>query len=278
MKLGLVTCAEYPQLPKNEEFLLSRLAKSGVQTLPVVWSKKQNWSKFDALVIRSVWDYHKRPEEFTEWLLEIKTQNVAVFNSVDLIIKNMDKRYLLELKNKKIPIVPTEVLQRNTPVEIDRKMSLNHWESVVVKPTISATAFQTHLIRNKAHLQELQLQSDLTYLIQPYIPQIQKGEYSLIFFNGKFSHSVLKKPKPNEFKVQSDFGGSFERIRVADDIIAQARMAIRTLDETPLYARVDGLVINGKFILMELELIEPELFLLTEELERRFIKSIQGLL
>ncbi|MEM7109464.1 MAG: hypothetical protein AAF519_14660 [Bacteroidota bacterium] len=278
VRVGVVTCSEYPKLCPSEQFLIHELAKIGHQPVPVVWSSSQDWSKFNLLLIRSVWDYHKRYPEFMEWLHLIKRLSVNTQNSVDIILKNSDKRYLKELEKSGFAIVPTELLDTNDTSEILEKMDSQGWDRAVVKPTVSATAYQTFLIREKADLRKVDLKNDQSYLLQVFMPEIYKGEYSFIFFNGNFSHAVIKKPKDNDFRVQSDFGGSFQLVRIKDEVVTQAERIIGSLPEIPLYARVDGLIFQDKFILMELELIEPELFLLSDELRTRFVKSISDVI
>lgn len=213
-----------------------------------------------------------------EWLHLIKRLSVNTQNSVDIILKNSDKRYLKELEKSGFAIVPTELLDTNDTSEILEKMDSQGWDRAVVKPTVSATAYQTFLIREKADLRKVDLKNDQSYLLQVFMPEIYKGEYSFIFFNGNFSHAVIKKPKDNDFRVQSDFGGSFQLVRIKDEVVTQAERIIGSLPEIPLYARVDGLIFQDKFILMELELIEPELFLLSDELRTRFVKSISDVI
>lgn len=275
MKLGLVTCEAYPLLPDNEQFMLKELPKVGIQAFPVVWSGQQDWKNFDALLIRSVWDYHKRHQEFIDWLNHIKSAGIPTQNSVDLVLNNVDKTYLKQLEKQGVSIVPTEILTETSIDEIEKKMNQHNWNQAVLKPTISATAYHTSLIDQTIKLEQLEIRPDLSYLLQPFIPEIEHGEHSLVFFNGKFSHAVIKKPKPNDFRVQSDFGGSFSLTEVSANVIDQAKQIIATLKEIPLYARVDGVIIDDQFMLMELELIEPELFLLNPELRNGFIQTVR---
>ncbi|MEM9388880.1 MAG: hypothetical protein AAF149_13490 [Bacteroidota bacterium] len=271
MKIGIVTCEAYPNLSESDQFLLKDLTQYNVKAKPMVWSSEADWTEFDALLIRSVWDYHKRYYEFVSWLHHIKQAGIPTQNSIELMMKNSDKTYLKSLEQSGISIVPTEILSTNTTEEIGKKMDRYGWNKAVLKPTISATAYHTHLISSTSDLDNLRMRYDLNYLLQPYMPEIEKGEHSLVFLNGEFSHAVLKKPKPNDFRVQSDFGGSYQLVEVDPEIVKQAKKVVSLQPELPLYARVDGLVLNDQFLLMEIELIEPELFLLNLQLKDLFI-------
>jgi glutathione synthase/RimK-type ligase-like ATP-grasp enzyme len=215
------------------------------------------------VLLRSVWDYHTRYVEFAEWLGLLDKAEVPVFNDSDLVRWNADKSYLLELRERGVAIVPTQIAAGPCLREVIAGLT---GQEIVVKPTVGANALQT--IRGIAGSDELSRAMDdlpdAVYLVQPFLPEIQsEGEWSLIYFDGVFSHATLKRPADGDYRVQDDFGGTSTPADPAPVVRAGADAALAALDgrTPPVYARVDGVVAAGRFLLMELELIEPYLFL-----------------
>jgi len=102
---------------------------------------------------------------------------------------------------------------------------------------------------------------NFSLMVQPFIRQIvSQGEWSLVFLDGGYSHAVLKKPADGDYRVQQQHGGSLTPATPPPELIAQAAKALAAVPSPWLYARVDGCVLDAEFTLMELELIEPELF------------------
>lgn len=195
------------------------------------------WRDFDRVVLRSCWNYHLEPRSFASWLDAIERYGVPLQNRVDVVRANMHKSYLLALAAAGVPTVPTLLVPRGG--------------SIVMKPAISATAYKTS-----------RMAVDDDVLVQPFIEEVvRNGEWSLVFFDGVFSHSVIKRAATGDFRVQNDFGGSADTAAAPESTIALAQHALRTLPAMPTYARVDCVVTEHGPLLMELELIEPVLFL-----------------
>jgi len=136
----------------------------------------------------------------------------------------------------------------------------------VVKPSIAGGAWRTyrfHLDEFDRHAADIAATlADRGVLVQPFLPEIQSaGELSLLFFDGVFSHAVCKRPKAGDYRVQFQFGGTSDNVEVSADLIAQARLCIAHAPAPTVYARVDGIVKDGQFLLMELEIFEPLMFL-----------------
>lgn len=256
--IAYVTCQELPGLTKSDRLTIPLLAEKGIHVQSVLWdSPSVRWQDFDAVVIRSTWDYHHRYAEFVEWLDTLS--GIKVFNPVEVLKWNADKTYLQDLAARGIEIVPTVWLERDA--DIKAILQEKGWEKAVIKPTISATAYGTWVTTLAAEHQRDIQQYAVPMMLQPFVSQVTtEGEWSIIFFGGKFSHAVLKKPKSGDFRVQSDFGGLTESLVPPDEFIAQAQQIVESIDSPLLYARVDGVNVNGRFQLMELELIEPDLF------------------
>lgn len=255
MLIALVTCARLPQLTEDDRLLAAALQAGGVEPRAVVWDDPAvDWTSFDAVVIRSTWDYHLRIDEFLAWLDRLEACGARVWNPVPLLRWNADKAYLRGLD---VPRVPTAFVPRGGDVRAT--MREHGWHRAVVKPNVSATAFETFIMEDGQSC-PLQL-ATRDVLVQPFIDEVVRdGEWSLLFFGGEYSHAVLKRARPGDFRVQNDFGGTAVVCEPDAAIVESAARALA--GATPaLYARVDGVVIAGVFTLMELELIEPVLFL-----------------
>jgi glutathione synthase/RimK-type ligase-like ATP-grasp enzyme len=263
-RIALATSADHAELHPHDLTLADALRAAGLHPVAEVWTDPSvDWSSYDAVLLRTVWDYHVRYLEFTEWLGQLDKAGVPVLNDTDLVRWNADKQYLLELRERGVSIVPSQVAAG--PCLRDVINGLNG-QQVVIKPTVSATAHLT--IRGTAGSEELSRAiddlPDTVYLVQPFQPEIQsEGEWSLIFIDGEFTHAVLKRPADGDYRVQDDFGGTAELLEAPAAVLEGAAAALAAADtrRSPVYARVDGIVANGRFLLMELELIEPYLFL-----------------
>lgn len=266
-KIAIVTCEEIPALIPTEQPVIPALIERGCQAQAVVWTDSSvQWNTFDLVVMRNVWDYFMKYEAFMAWLEKLQTQGIKVSNPIEVIKANSHKFYLENLRSQGIPIVPTVFARQNSSVDLQTTFNQQHWQEGIVKPAVSAGAYKTYKI-DQAEAKEYQTKVDdllqnRDILIQEFLPEIQTdGEWSLLFFNGKYSHAVRKVPKNQDFRVQSEFGGQTLAETPAAFIIEQAQKIIDLYDQPLLYVRVDGVVAKGSFLLMELELIEPELFL-----------------
>jgi hypothetical protein len=280
--IALATSSKYPNLTDDDRLLLAPLADRGIQAEPAVWNDaSHDWFTNGAVVIRSCWDYHLHPEKFLRWIADLEAANVPIFNRAPLIRWNANKTYLRDLEARDIAIVPTYWADDSDAVTLEEKLHELNWQKAVVKPRISATAYRTQLVTvaDAVIAQPLfdDLRRDPGVMLQKFMDSIaSEGEWSVIFFAGTFSHAVLKKPKPGDFRVQNDFGGSEQLAEPPAHVLTDATRALQTVAPT-LYARVDGVVDEGQFRVMELELIEPALFLGSNlKAPARFANAIAG--
>lgn len=263
--IAFVTSSDFPGIAEDDQLLVRQLERYA-SCIGAAWDDPAiDWSTFDATLIRSCWNYHKAPQQFISWINRIKNASVLA-NSARLVLWNMNKRYLRELQGKGIP-VPATVWLSNNALTMDALLDImveNNWRRAVLKPSVSASSFQTSVI-DIGRIERTVLSQEISasdMMLQEFLtPILDQGELSLIFLSGQFSHAVIKKAKPGDFRVQHQFGGSSEKVDVSQRIISDCERILEALPEVPLYARVDGVVVNGIFTLMELELIEPVLFL-----------------
>lgn len=265
-RIALATYDSAPNLAPDDQLLIPALDRAGIDGEAAVWSDDSViWETFDGVVIRSCWDYHRRVDEFRDWLDRLDASRLPVFNSIATVTWNSNKRYLHDLASRGVPTIETLIVPRGDVEQASLKIDALGSRKVVIKPAISASGYETHALsvplgaEGRATLRRVVDGSDV--LLQPFADEVRRdGELSLVFIDGAFSHSAVKRASGDEFRVQAEHGGSVSPVDVSSDVISQATSIVETLEETPLYARVDGILRDGRFVLMELELIEPHLF------------------
>jgi glutathione synthase/RimK-type ligase-like ATP-grasp enzyme len=255
----------------EDKILSDVLTELGISHEIVVWSDPDvEWEKFSTLLIKSVWDYFDYYPEFLDWIERMKTLNIPVWNSLDTVLWNSSKEYLLEIEKKGFPVISGLILEAESKPNLELIKEKIKSDTIVVKPLVSGGAKNTLKIQltewdnYSQKLEDLLQEED--FLVQPYVSEVAEvGEYSLIFFNGKFSHAVLKTPAKSDFRVQHYFGGTIQVIDPKPEMLESCQKLMDTFAPNTLYGRVDGVEIDGVFHLMELELIEPYLFLALTE-------------
>lgn len=278
-RIGLVTCEAFANLYEDDHLLVDALTAIDIAAIPAVWSDASiDWKSFDALVMRSPWDYFERVMKFRAWLDARVSEGARLLNSEEVIVWNFDKRYLQDLEG--VALVPTINVEKNSTVDIAALARARGWNEIVVKPAIAGGAYRTYRFTlGEAHRYAADIAvtlQDRGVLVQPFLPEIQSGELSLLFFDGVFSHAVRKRPKAGEYRVQFQFGGTNEIAEVSEALITQARSCLAQAPGSTVYARVDGVVKDGQFLLMELEIFEPLMFLSYHpEAPARFARAIQ---
>ena len=275
--ITLLTCRAYYK-PDNitpyiqnilleQELLKSAFESQGLKVDITYWDNPSyEWQQTKSVLFRTVWDYFERFDEFWDWLEQVKTKT-RLINSYELIKWNIDKHYLRDLKNNGIQVVPTYFADRGNNISLQEIANLNDWKHIVIKPAISASAFNTYKIINDEIEQKEQLFHELLQthdmLVQPFFPTISElGEASLMVFGGKFTHAILKKAKTGDFRVQDDFGGTVHDYNPTQEEIKFAEKVFQSCTSLPIYGRVDIVWDSNKHIyLSELEIIEPELWI-----------------
>jgi hypothetical protein len=279
-RIALATSSKHPQLAADDCLLLKPLSDRSIQAEPAIWDDATvQWQSFDAVILRSCWDYHLKPEKFLRWIASLVEAKVPLWNPGTLVRWNANKAYLRDLGAKGVAIVPTFWPEPDNSVSLRGRLREMGWTKAVIKPRISATAYQTHLVTldNADSAQPLfdELRASPGVMVQKFMNSIvDQGEWSLLFFDRQFSHAVLKTPKAGDFRVQNDFGGNERAADPPPHVLDSATRILQTVEPT-LYARVDGIVDGHQFRLMELELIEPMLFLASHpEAPARFADAI----
>lgn len=280
-RIGLATAAEFPSLSDDDQLVLESLQAHGFDSQPVIWSDESvSWDNYDFIIVRSCWDYHRRLDAFRSWIETLETHGVALCNPPDLLRWNLDKSYLTDLGNSGVPTVPTVRIEQSSPQTLESILQDNEWEEAVVKPTVAATAYRTSRVSLETAVTDQQLLEEVLAhsdaLVQPFIPEIQtEGEWSLIYLDGEFSHSVKKYPQSGDYRVQAEFGGRVVPEAAPQSFIDIGYRALDQLDKLPLYARVDGVETEAGISVMEVELVDPELFFRhSEDAIERFVDRV----
>ncbi|WP_266204281.1 ATP-grasp domain-containing protein [Pontibacter kalidii] len=261
------------------------LTQKGLQVTPEIWDDPAvDWSRYDLVLLKSPWDYFDKIEVFYAWLRKLEELQVRVLNPIHIVRWNTDKRYLVELQEKGEKVVPTVWLERGSRLNVAAAFGQLQSEKIIVKPAVSGGAKNTFaLTREEAEAQATSINALLqeeSFLAQPFIPEIQtKGEWSFLFFNGTHSHTVLKTAKAGDFRVQHFFGGTIHTPEPPAQLLEAAHNLVDKYAQGCLYARVDGVEQDGELVLMELELIEPFLFMATSEgaIERYYEALVEQL-
>jgi glutathione synthase/RimK-type ligase-like ATP-grasp enzyme len=287
LQIALVTCrslGDYTANADSEDDRLFRfLAEKGHQVSFQVWDEEQvDWTAFDAIIIKSPWDYFDKINAWYTWLDKLEALGCRVLNPVKTLRWNSDKIYFKDMQAQGVQLVPTVWLEQGSTFDADATFEAIGQDKLIVKPRVSGAAKNTLAIeRSEAgnYTERINaLLQEEAFLAQPFLEQIKtQGEWSFIFFNGEYSHTVLKTAKSGDFRVQHFFGGSVHTPEPPADMLATATRIVQQFAGDCLYARVDGVELNGELALMELELIEPFLFLSTNEgaLERYYQALLQ---
>ena len=264
------------------------LAELGWQVDTVSWRNNAvNWADYHAVIIRTPWDYQEDAPAFLKVLETIENSTAHLENSLAIVRWNIDKQYLQALQQCNVQIVPTLWQDRlgNKQLTVDAINQLFAQlgqEQIVLKPRISANADNTFWLTQHNVKQSLsdinQAFASRDFMVQPFIKSvIEEGEFSLFYFNGQYSHAILKTPKADDFRVQEEHGGSLTSVTPEASLLQHADItmqAILQLQQTPLYARVDFVRHNNGFALMEAELIEPSLYFnMDAESPKRFAEA-----
>ena len=281
VRIAFVTHRGLPQLSEDDRLAAHELRAQGAAIESAVWdSPLVDWSRYDAVVVRSTWDYHLKRTEFEHWLAHLDAVGAAVFNPTSLVRWNIDKHYLGDLASRGVPIAPTMFLERGDS-GLGQLFAQLEWTDVVIKPTVSANGHETRRVSLRHEqgegnwFQRVHAAHDL--VVQPYFEEIvTRGEWSFVFFAGQYSHAVLRMAAPGAFSRQHGQSTSLLVDNPRGLIIQQAEEVTGHLPNGWLYVRVDGFERNGSLVVTEVELIEPSLFLAQHpSAPRRFATAIR---
>jgi len=276
--IAVVTSKDPRYVDPEVPVVAEALRAAGMSPHVVSWDDELDWAAYALVVVRSPWDYFDRVVEFYEWAARVQLVT-RIVNPADVIRWNSHKGYLVELAAKGIPTVPTRLIPGES-IDVDLQLEECPWDEVVIKPAVDGGGREVLRARRdsdvaRLHAEALSAKGDV--IVQPFVPGIVDGERSLVFLGGAFSHAVRKVPAEGDYRVQYFYGGT--ELEHAPDS-AELRVALWAIDSAPgrlTYARVDLVDWEGAPTLMELEAIEPDLYLRdTPERLARFAAAIQA--
>jgi hypothetical protein len=283
LPIALVTFSGLPNLSADDRLLLPALAGRGVHAEPAAWDDQaMSWESFDALVVRSTWNYHMSLETFMRWIGRVEALRIPLWNSPAVLRWNADKSYLRDLAAAGFDVVPTRWVRDGDDSTLAGLLADAGWTDAVLKPAVSASAFETWRVAadgviasDESRFRQLAARRGGA-MVQRFLPQlVSDGEWSLMFIAGDYSHAVLKRPRVGDFRVQHEHGGTATPRTPPSHVLVAAEEITALIPGPWLYARVDGVEIDGRFVLMELELLEPSLFLAAEpQAAERFAAAI----
>ncbi|PIR23674.1 MAG: hypothetical protein COV44_01765 [Deltaproteobacteria bacterium CG11_big_fil_rev_8_21_14_0_20_45_16] len=264
--ITILTSEQFDEPHSDDIFLIRALKEEGLRV------DLKPWEGLDpiahdtgAYIFRTTWGYFTRIKEFKLFLRKLSESRKSVWNPISIVKWNLHKKYLLELRGKSLPVVPTEITSVSNHLNLHHLCEKFGSEILVIKPCVGASGYLTFQFSNKTGFGEHEKSfAELIgheVLIQPFIESIgTEGEYSFIFIDGLFTHCVLKQPAASEFRVQADHGGTALKVPAPPKGLQVAQQILQTLEEEILYARVDLVRHHSNWLLMELELIEPQLW------------------
>lgn len=280
MRIALATCSALPSREHDDVALHATLCERGVSVEQPIWDDRQvEWAEFDAVLIRTTWDYQEKREEFLSWA-ECVAKQTVLFNPAPIVRWNTHKSYLRELEALGVPLANTVWFEGGRSYDFVAAARDAGLVRGFIKPMVGANARGTlrfdarrleQLEAAAAHFDRLIIARDV--MLQPYLTSVEReGELSAIYFDGALSHAVRKIPTKGDYRVQDDFGALDRAERLDDEAITLAERTLAGLNELArhhawdlslplLYARVDMLRNDdGRLVLNELEVVEPSLF------------------
>ena len=260
----LATAADQPDITPSDRLYAEALRRLGAEVRGAPWNgPSSTFEGADAVVLRSTWGYYREAHAFHDWT-EAMAARTRLFNPIALVRWNLRKDYLDKLAAAGVR-VPNSRLVPPTTEAIAAVFRDHEWRRAVIKPTTGASGYCVNLVAaDEISATVARLPDEVRaggVIVQEFLPEIGDGELSLVYFDGTFSHAVRKRPPAGEFRVNSRFGATRTSETPSANIVALGASALRALPQLPLYARIDGVVRDGALIVLEVEVLEPALFM-----------------
>lgn len=259
----IATCDEWPDIGVGLRLIVDALTAQGqvVNCVPWQHADLDLFCQAKCVLPLCAWDYASSSTAFRRWIKAVNEGGGLLINSAGILLQNMKKTYLLELAERGINVTPTRYIE-NPSLEVVRSTQESEgWDDLVLKPVYGQSGNLVTRFSKELSADDAIFKSEEGILIQPFIREIKStGELSLCFISGVFSHAVCRMPSKEDWRANTKFNVTVHPVELSRTVIDQAAVCLNHLDEMPLYARVDGTIVHGRFMLSELELIEPALF------------------
>ena len=264
VRYGFLTSARLHDLYEDDRLASAELIRRGHTVTPLIWTEPNDLDALDVIVMRTPWDWFHHRAPFRAQLEALGSVRARVVNTAAQMLAFADKTYLARLQAAGVSVVPTEQLASTELHRVAEVLAQRGWAKAVLKPAFTANAIGARRF-DAADLSRVLAEIGTSpagepWLLQPFVPSIADGELSFIFFGGVFSHAVRKRPRADEWRVQHDYGGESAPYVPSSMEIAEATELLSRSVPGTVYARVDAVEWQGRLHLMELEVVEPELF------------------
>lgn len=247
------------------------MADLGWQVDCISWrNPSHDWSQYDAVYICTPWDYPDDAALFMRVLEAIEVSRAHLINPISLVRWSLAKTYLRDLAERGGAVVPSLWFDEFEAGSVAGWFDELGSNRIIIKPAVGTNSQHQVILRQPVGREQLaelaRVYRDRPFFVQPFIRNVQsEGEYSLFFFSGEYSHAILKTPEQGDFRSQEEHGAEIRSVTATPRQIAAAEDLLALVEPQPTYVRVD-LVRDDEdnFLLMELELIEPSLYLRTD--------------
>lgn len=259
MKTVIISSDKWKNKCREDQFLLNSLLNNGIECEIKSWQENIDWAEYELLILRSPWDYYERYEDFCDWLHMLEKNSIRIANGARNILCNTDKQQqFIKMSDCEVPLIPYYVA--NSVSEAIEWYENSNYDKVVIKPSISASGHNTYLIDSNSELfDKLQIIMNQGHcvIMQPFVKNIERGEISLVYFHGVFSHGVLRYP--------GIIGARKKAVlltEIDDEWLLAGEKICRYIGaKSLLYVRIDLVMYRDKITIMEIEMSEPDLYL-----------------
>ena len=233
--------------------------------------RRCSWDDYDAVYICTPWDYPQHAAEFLEVLQSIEDSAAVLVNPLALVHWSLVKTYLRELQQRGADIVPSIWFDTLEAGQLAGCFTTLDTDTLIIKPAVGANAQDTYILHDPVPAATLAKLKSIfrarPFFVQPFIDNIRsEGEFSLFYFSGEYSHAILKVPRAGDFRVQEEHGGDIQSVQPPAELLAAGQRILALVEPRAVYLRADFVrAADGRFLLMELELIEPSLYLRMDE-------------
>jgi glutathione synthase/RimK-type ligase-like ATP-grasp enzyme len=265
----------------DAELSFAPMAELGWQIDMVPWRRRVEWNDYDLVYICTPWDYQDDVAAFLNVLESVEKSTATLVNGLGLVRWNLEKTYLRELELRGADIVPSRFFDRYDGARIAGCFDAYGAERIVIKPVVGANADHIFVLTDAPTGEMTEVLRHTferrPFFVQPFMESVQsEGEYSLFFFGGEYSHAILKKPRAGDFRTQEEHGAAILSVEAHQALVETAHRVLHVVNPQPVYVRADFVRDSkGRFLLMELELIEPALYFRTDpDSAGRFARAI----
>ena len=259
----IVTCNKYPNIGQGLAFIVNALIAKGHNVKCVPWQHAdlQLFCRAKAILPLCAWDYADNVDGFRHWITAVTEGGGHFINESATLLHNMNKHYLIDLAEQGFNVVPTRYLEKPTLKQLHCISESEGWPDMVLKPAYGQSGRLVTRYSSDISKDHEIFCSEQDIVVQPFVEAIKiQGELALCFIAGEFSHAVRRLPAKEDWRANSQYHVTVSQVELPQSILKQAVYYLSSLGKMPLYARVDGVILNDDFVLCELELIEPALF------------------